>query len=94
MSTPGTTHGTGANVTETRISGWTFRRVSAVYVDVCPPGASGTAVDCINVYDYEAGRPTIGYSRAELREVAARWLREHDKRERALFAELAGITLH
>jgi hypothetical protein len=93
MSTRHPHHGTGANVTETRIDGWTFRRASAAYVDVCPPGASGTAVDCVNVYDYQAGEPTIGYSREELRTVATEWLREHDHRERREYAAMAGIHL-
>jgi hypothetical protein len=70
-------HGAGESVLVTTIQGWTFRRASAAYIDVCPPGRSGVAVDCINVYDYAAGRPTIGYSRHELRRAGIRWLREN-----------------
>ena len=93
MSTRTTHHGSGANATVTTIQGWTFRRASDAYVDVCPPGASGTAVDCINVYDYEAGQPTIDRGREALRTVGLQWLRDHDDRERRECAAVAGIAL-
>jgi hypothetical protein len=88
MDTP-RPHNTGEAVKVTTVRGWTFRRASAAYIDVCPPGASGVAVDCINVYDYAAGKPTIGYTRHELRREALAWFRDHDERELIEFAALA-----
>lgn len=62
---------------ETQIRGWLFRRVSAAYIDVYAPGNHSTAVDCINVYDYEKGEPTVEGGREALRREGRRWLREN-----------------
>lgn len=61
------------------IDGWKFHRVSGSYIDVSPPGAKFVAVDCINVYDYEKGEPTlpIPAERSLFRGVCARWLRDN-----------------
>lgn len=61
------------------IDGWRFVRVSGAYIDVYPPGSS-TAVDCINVYDYEKGEPTlpIPAARSRFRGVCRQWLVENE----------------
>lgn len=57
--------------------GWKFKRVSAAYIDVSPPGSS-MAVDCINVYDYAAGKPTLELDdRKGQKRLAADWLRDN-----------------
>lgn len=74
-------------VTVTR-KGWKFVRVSMEYIDVFPPGAS-TAADCINVYDYASGGPSVHpENRPEHVRLAEEWLADHE----ASLGEYAAIS--
>lgn len=73
----------------TTINGWRFRRVSAAYIDIFPPG-SRTAVDAINVYDYEASKPRIDNSAKAHRHEAEEWMQDHEY-ELDDYASIAGL---
>lgn len=72
------------------LDGWTFVRASAEYVNIYPP-ESNVAVDCINTYDYEAGRSTLPATVAALREAAQEWLALRTDRELGHYIEEAAF---
>jgi hypothetical protein len=58
------------------IEGWRFERVSSEYVDVTPPGQT-SAVDCINVFDYERGTSDVPWTVAATRAAGRDWLADN-----------------
>jgi len=65
-----------ASKASAQVDGWRFVRVSSEYIDVTPPGCS-SAVDCINVFDYERGESDVPWTAAATRAAGRRWLREN-----------------
>lgn len=67
------------------VGGWEFEWEGGAYIDVYPPGSSVPA-DCINCYDYEAGRVALPYTFGNLEGAAIEWM-HNNWEDLASFAE-------
>lgn len=76
MSSIETTRATGrASMTYTdETTGLTFAWSGGAYIDVTPPGYDAPT-DCVNVYDYAAGQPTIA-TLSEFETTCVEWIAE------------------
>jgi hypothetical protein len=68
---------TMSTLTYTDSTGTIYWWSGGAYIDVGIP--RGPAFDCINVYDYEAGKVKIPFNRKELIAHAKEWLSDNEQ---------------
>lgn len=60
----------------TRMDGWIAVYHGGPYIDVHHERKPDYALDCINVWDYETDKATIGFDRVAVRIELAEWIEE------------------